>query len=172
MTREATVLARTSRRAALGRLRARSPRQQALLLVAVVAVLDLLTYGLVLVGQAFIGEEPIDWISPLGPVLGSLLGTCIAWSLIGWWRQRRAGEPERERLRPIRTATRTGRLPADVDPAVWAPLLAREQRAHRRRMVVVAAVQAALSIVLLTLIVGLAGAGLGSSLLWAPCASS
>jgi len=134
-------------------------------IVAVVGVLDLLVYGLVLLAQTIVGDEPIDWVQPLGPALGGFLGTLIGLSLLAWSRQRRAGEPERRHLRSIRTAARTGRLPAGVDPAVWAPLLARERHLHRRRMFVVAALHALLAIVLLALLVRLTGGGLGGFLL-------
>jgi len=133
----------------------------------VVASLDLLVYGLLVLLQWLVGDEPVDWVRPIGTAAGPFLGTVLGLSLLEWWRRRRAGEPERQRLRPILTATRTGRLPAGVDVAVWASVLAREAVVQRRRMSIVPGVLGVLALVLLALLLLLTDAGLGSVLLCA-----
>ncbi|WP_222196096.1 hypothetical protein [Modestobacter italicus] len=113
------------------------------------AVTFLLVAAVWTVGQAVVRDGAIDWGLVVGTAAGTTGGALAGTALVRWWQRRVAGEAERERLRPFRTATRTGRLPAEADAEEWLPLLAFEQARHRRRMVLLAAGATALAVVLL-----------------------
>src|SRR5688572_10727280 len=114
---------RSAGRSVLGRVRALPPGRRLLAIAVVIGLCDLLLYVPLVLGTSIVGG-PVDWTGPIAPLLGGLVGALLGVSLLLWWRRRRAGEADRAARRPFDTATRTGRLPADVDPGVWRPLLA------------------------------------------------
>lgn len=109
----------------LDRLPRRRRRAVALLLLATLLAS---VYLPTVWAQAVIGDDPVDWIRPVPGLLGGFLGGYLGVRL----QRRRLGG--RERMREYDRAMRTGRLPDDVDPAVWRPLLERELHTQQRGM--------------------------------------
>jgi uncharacterized membrane protein YfcA len=87
-------------------------------------------YGVVLAVQQVVGDDPVDWLQPLGPVVGSLVGTPLGLWLVA----RRLGGMER--VTQLQAALRSRRLPDDADPSVWRPLLLGQRRLQQRIVVV------------------------------------
>jgi hypothetical protein len=163
----ASMSERSSVRSVRGRVRHLPPGKRLLALAVVVGVCDLVVYAGLLAGAALVGDGPVDWARPAGPVLGSFLGALIGQALVMWWRRRRAGEADRAARRPFETATRTGRLPADVDPAVWRPLLVERLRGRRGRTVRTVVAEAVVAVVLLVLVLLGTDVPVLSVVLWA-----
>ncbi|MGY1858296.1 hypothetical protein [Modestobacter sp. SYSU DS0290] len=113
----------------------------------VVAGLALAGYGavyLAVVGAlTLVRGGAADWGGPLGGTIGGAAGASAAI----WWQSRRMGGLDR--LNQLQRAAKQGRLPDDADPAVWRPLLTRELQSMRRAWVWLLAGSAALSSVLL-----------------------
>jgi membrane protein DedA with SNARE-associated domain len=160
------VLVRSWSASARARIRQPAPGRRYLVLAVLVGGWSLLLYAGALAALALIGDGPVDPVQPVGPVLGGCTGALLAPALARWGRRRRARAPERARLRPIRTATRTGRLPREVDPALWAPVLVRERLTHRRRMVVVLVVEAVVALAVLGVLLVRTDTSVGVALLW------
>ncbi len=140
-------------RSVLGRTRGLPPARRLLAFAAVVAVADLLVYAVLLAGMALVGDGPVAWTRPIGPVVGAFVGALLGQSLNVWWQRRRAGEGDRAARRTFETAARTGRLPTvGADPAVWAPQLEHRQQVQRRRTVVAMAVLGVLTVSLVALL--------------------
>jgi hypothetical protein len=107
-----------------------------------------LSYGALMLFQYWRHPGALDWEQPAAVLAGGFLGALLGASLVRWGRHRRAGEAARARRRTFDTAARTGRLPADVDPGVWRPLLAERQLVQRRRTVLALAVEAVVAVLL------------------------
>jgi hypothetical protein len=86
-------------------------------------------YGALLLLQRLIGDDPVDWLQPLGPLVGSVAGTV----LVTWWQRRQLGGSAR--VSQFQAALRSRRLPDDADPVVWQQLLAGQRRTQQRAVV-------------------------------------
>ena len=116
------------------RFRALPPRRRRLVVVASSVGYLVAFYALMYLVQTVTRDEPVGWATPLGAMVGPVIGSFLGGFLMAGWQVRRLGSSER--LHQLEGALRTRRLPDDADPAVWGPLLAREQRFLRRAFTV------------------------------------
>ncbi|WP_369130046.1 hypothetical protein [Modestobacter roseus] len=148
------------------RVRPLPRRTRRAVIIALLGGAAALTGGWMLAVQGLLGDGVVNWglvvVGALSPVIGAVVGGAAP----RWARRVKVGTAEREQMRPFWTATRTGRLPARVDPAEWRPLLLRELAANRRRMPVRAAVWAAVGVGWLVLVVTALDVGLLPVLTW------
>ena len=104
-------------------------RRRRLVVSVVVAGYAAAFYAVMLVVQRLVGDEPVDWLQPLGPIVGTAVGTALG----TWFVRRRFGGGER--VAQLQAALRSRRLPDDADPSVWRPLLLAQRRTQRRILV-------------------------------------
>jgi Flp pilus assembly protein TadB len=86
-----------------------------------------LTFGLITYGfDAALSDRRDSWLEHFigGVAYGALMTGMVA------WRRRKDGGASQQQA--FVTAVKSGELPADADPEVWAPLLDRKQRSIRR----------------------------------------
>jgi Flp pilus assembly protein TadB len=86
-----------------------------------------LTFGLITYGlDAGLSGRRDSWLEHLigGVAYGALMTGMVA------WRRRKDGGASQQQA--FLAALKSGELPADADPEVWAPLLDRKQRSIRR----------------------------------------
>ena len=104
-------------------------RRRRLVVSVVVAGYAAAFYAVLLVVQRLVSDEPVDWLQPLGPIVGTAVGTALG----TWFVRRRFGGGER--VTQLQAALRSRRLPDDADPSVWRPLLLAQRRTQRRMFV-------------------------------------
>lgn len=141
-----------------GRVRALPPGRRRATVVAVAVGYAVVVYGLALAAHAALGDGPVDWVEPAVPAVSALLGLLVVAGLPSWLAGHRRRVALREEQRPLVTAARTGRLPADVDPAVWRPFLVQRRQVLRRRTALTLTAVGAATVGSLALVVLLADA--------------